>query len=137
MGNLNNKSKNLLNLITKYCVLSIIAITSTQIVNLLQIVLFLIVDIEESKDHYNFNELVIFETHRLLIVIDMIINVISLFLTTNYTLNYYKKICKYFHNSIKKTCNKWSTTKAIKNRTKRQTDYQIALLDEEDEDFHY
>ena len=132
MDGLHNKSEKLLNKITKYCVLCITAVSSTQIVNLYQVIIFLIIDDAESNDKGDgtFHELMIISVHRALMTIDMLINVICLFLTTNYSETYYGKYCSGWHNCIKKCCNKCAHSNFMKKRTNKQL--QSALLDEEE-----
>ena len=134
MNNLSDKSSELLNKITKYCVLCITALASTQIVNVFQVIIFLIIDKAVSDTNGNgsgsFDELVVISLHRALMTIDMFINVLCLFLTTNYSDQYYNKYCVLWHNCIKNCCEKWSKSKAMKRRQKKAL--ELALLDEED-----
>eukprot|EP01084_Bolivina_argentea_P312680 541353_1 len=126
MDNLNKKSVMLLNLITKYCVLCITAISSTQIVNIIQIIIFIIID--DANSNPNFHELIFLSLHRALMTLDMVINVMCLFLTISYTAKYYNTLCSSAQNSIQNCCNKWASSSTIKRR--QNAAFELALLDE-------
>merc|ERR1712228_828535 len=108
MDHLNDKNKKLLDVISKYCVLCITAIASTQCVNIYQ--------------------LVIFSVHRAFVSIDLLINAICLFLATAIAKKYYFACCGSAHSSIKRCCNKWSMSGRMKRRQNKE--FQKALLEE-------
>ena len=135
MNNLSDKSSELLDKVTKYCVLCITSIASTQFVNIYQVIIFLIIDNAANNDHNDsgnsatLNELVIISIHRAFMTIDMFINVICLFLTTKYSAKYYDKFCSGWHKCIKNCCDKASKSDTV--RRKQNKALELALLDED------
>merc|ERR1712228_358852 len=129
MDHLNDKNKKLLDVISKYCVLCITAIASTQCVNIYQLIIFLVIDRKmESNTNDTFNEVVIISVHRAFVSIDLLINAICLFLATAIAEKYYFACCGSAHSSIKRCCNKWSMSGRMKRRQNKE--FQKALLEE-------
>merc|ERR1712129_250983 len=129
MDKLNDKNKKLLNIISKYCVLCITAIASTQCVNIYQLIIFLVIDrqmVLDSND--SVNEIVIISVHQACVSIDLLINAVCLFLSTSIAEKYYFMLCGSAHSSIKRRCERCSMSRRV--RRKQNDDYQKALFED-------
>ena len=129
MDHLNDKNKKLLDVISKYCILCITAIASTQLVNIYQLIIFLVIDRQMEIDQNDkSNELAIISVHRACVSIDLLINAICLFLTTSIAEKYYFACCGSAHSFIKRCCDRWSTSARMRRRQHKE--FQKALLEE-------